>query len=88
MAWLAEHKDYPAALKKDRIEGVVKVRFTISKSGKVLSAEIAKSSGYPLLDAAGLAVLEKADPVPPIPKLMGREQLTLTLPIEFSLITD
>lgn len=88
MAWLAKHKEYEASLKKEGIEGIVKVRFTISKTGEIVSAEIAESSGSSKLDAAALSVLKNANPVPAIPSLMERDQLTLTLPIDFSLITE
>lgn len=88
MAWLAEHQEYPPALKKKRIEGVVHVRFTVAKDGRVTNMSIVESSGYPELDDAALAVLRRANPVPKFPRKLKREQMSLTLPIEFSLITE
>ncbi|WP_417482788.1 energy transducer TonB [Maricaulis sp.] len=88
MAALVEHRVYPPELMRAHVEGVVRVRFTIDRNGNVLSASLAETSGHDGLDQAALAVLERASSLPPIPDSMGLERLTITLPIEFSLITD
>lgn len=88
MAALVEHRVYPPELMRAHVEGVVRVRFTIDREGHVLSAELAQSSGHDGLDQAALAVLQRASPLPPIPDSMGLQRLTITLPIEFSLITN
>lgn len=88
MAWLNRHKDYPAELKKNKQQGVVVLTFSINKNGNVTSAKIKKSSGHAQLDNAALAMLAQADPVPSIPNSMGRERLLLTIPVEYSLITE
>lgn len=88
MGWLAQHRVYPPELKKKKIEGVVKVRFAFEKSGEVTSISIAESSGNTLLDEAAVDVLRRAAPLPVIPDILGRDRLTITLPIEYSLITE
>ncbi len=87
MAWLNQHKDYPAALKKEKKQGIVVLAFSINKNGEVVSANVKKSSGVVGLDRAALAMLSHANPVPPIPDFMKRDKLSLTIPIEYSLIT-
>lgn len=88
MAWLARHRLYPAEAKKHELEGVVQVRFAIDRDGRLLSAEVHRSAGAELLDQAALDVLRRADPMPKFPKALERNRLSVTLPIDFSLITD
>lgn len=88
MAWLNQHKRYPPQLKKSKTQGVVQVRFTIDSAGYLLSSRIEKSSGHPRLDEAALKMLADASPMPEIPVAMGREKLTLVIPVEYSLITN
>ena len=86
-AWLNQHKDYPAELKKQKQQGVVVLTFSINQAGEVTTARVKKSSGFPELDQAALDMLAQANPVPPIPASMGRERLLLNIPVEYSLIT-
>jgi TonB family C-terminal domain len=88
MAQLAYHKKYPPELKKKKIQGVVSVRFSINRSGELLSSSIARSSGNPDLDAAALRMVAEASPLPPIPTSIAKESLTLVIPVEYSLITN
>lgn len=87
MAALLEHKTYPAAARKARARGVVHLRFSINRRGQVLSSAIASSPGFAILENAALEVLRRADPLPPIPDGIANDQLTVTVPIEYALIT-
>ena len=88
IAWLNRYKDYPAAVKKRKQQGVVVVAFTINRAGEVLGADVQQSSGYPLLDRAALDMLDRASPLPPMPESLPRERLNLAVPVEYSLITE
>jgi protein TonB len=83
--WLARHKRYPAQARRLGQEGTVKVTFTISQSGRVLSKRITQSGGHALLDREVEAMLERASPLPRIPSSLGRSSLTITLPVAFAL---
>lgn len=88
MAWLARHRVYPSEAKKHKLEGVVQVRFAIDRDGHLLSAVVHRSAGTDVLDRAALDVLRRADPMPKFPKALERRRLSVTLPIDFSLIND
>jgi protein TonB len=88
MAHLLKHRFYPPQARKDKLQGIVKVRFSIDSNGNVLAATVATGASLGVLDQAALDVLRRASPLPPIPKDMQRSQLSITVPIEFSLTTE
>lgn len=85
---LARYKVYPAELKKNRIEGRVVVKFTLAADGRVMNSSIQQSSGHDSLDEAALQMLNRASPLPAIPAWMNRSEMTLAVPVEYSLLTD
>src|SRR5262245_3369838 len=64
---LNRFKQYPRTARQAHIEGVVMLHFVMDANGKVLSFEIAKSSGRPVLDAEALALIQRAQPLPALP---------------------
>lgn len=88
MRQLKRHKTYPAALKKAKTEGTVELQFTIDRSGRLVASAVKRSSGHPELDRAALEMLANASPLPPIPAFLDRSALSLSIPVEYSLITD
>ena len=59
--------------------------FVIARDGTILSTEIRKSSGYPGLDQAVVAMLGRASPVPPLPEDFPGDQARVVLPFQFEL---
>ena len=85
LAQLNRFKQYPRAAARAHIEGVVMLHFVMDADGKVLSFEIAKSSGRPVLDNEALALIQRAQPLPPLPADFPTRTLDAVVPIEFSL---
>ena len=87
LAQLNRFKQYPRAARQAHIEGVVMLHFVMDAQGKVLSFEIAKSSGRPVLDNEALALIQRAQPLPALPADFPTRTLDAVVPIEFSLNT-
>jgi protein TonB len=83
--WLARHKRYPNQARRLHQQGTVKVTFTVSSNGRVISKRITKSSGHALLDREVQNMLERASPLPRIPSSLNRSSITITLPVAFNL---
>jgi protein TonB len=81
LAHLDKHKKYPA----DRNQQAAQIVITMSldRMGRVLSASVSKSSGDESFDAAALAMVQRASPVPAPPPLVADEGLSFALPVVF-----
>jgi protein TonB len=84
-AHLQRHKRYPAGAQARREQGTVLLSFSMDRNGRVLSRAIARSSGVAELDAEVLAMIARAQPLPPFPPAMPQARMSLTVPIRFSL---
>lgn len=80
---LNKHKKYPHEARKKGHEGTANVSFTLDRSGKVISAQLDKGSGYDLLDKEAIEVLNRASPFPAPPSDMPSLTISLTQPIQF-----
>ena len=85
VAWLEKYKRYPRMAQEQRQQGVVHLRFTIDREGKVLASEINKSSGFELLDEEVLALIQRAQPVPAPPPEVTGNRIEMLVPVSFSL---
>ncbi len=63
---------YPPEARAKKIEGRVEVSILVDKTGHVKQAEIAKTSGYPILDGAALQIAQLARFKPA--RLHGKKQ--------------
>ncbi|MCH8489641.1 MAG: energy transducer TonB [Oceanicaulis sp.] len=82
---LERFKRYPSQARRQREEGVAHVRFVMNRGGDVVRREIAVSSGSARLDREALALLDRAQPLPPPPPDIGGETIELVAPVEFFL---
>jgi protein TonB len=80
MAHLERLKRYPPGARQRREEGIAHVRFVIDDAGNVRSAQLVRSSGHAELDAAVLALVRRASPVPPPPPDAPRD---IVAPVRF-----
>jgi TonB family protein len=56
-----------------------RVRFTVTRSGRVEGIELEESSGVPSFDRAALRALYAANPLPPLPPAYSQPSLTVHL---------
>jgi periplasmic protein TonB len=85
LARLERYKRYPVVARQRHQQGVVSLRFAMDRSGRVLAAQIAESSGHDALDQEVLSMIKRAEPLPPLPPDMPQAQLELVVPIRFVL---
>jgi protein TonB len=63
--------------------GTAVVSFTVNRGGRVLSSRISRSSGSPAVDAEAMAMVARAQPMPPFPASLPQAQENFVLPIRF-----
>lgn len=77
---LKDNLQYPRRARRKKIEGVVKVRFTLTKSAQVINIQVLESK-YEILSNAAIKTIEELKGKMPQPK----EDLILTIPINYDL---
>lgn len=82
---LERHKRYPPEAQRARHEGMPYVLFTMSRDGRVLAARLVRSSGNAALDQEALDMLQRAQPLPPLPPDQPGESLEISVPVNFFL---
>ncbi len=75
---LSQHLSYPPEAVERGLEGEVLVLLTLDEQSRVIKAELARSSGHPLLDQAALVAARRLGALP------GNPRQTL-LPVSFQL---
>ena len=76
---------YPEQARSQGISGVATVRFSMDRSGRIISATIARSAGHPMLDNAALAAARPGSSLPAAPAALPQQQFTFTVPLRFNL---
>ena len=57
--------------------------FSIDRQGRVLTSRIVHSSGSDALDDEALALVKRAQPLPPPPAGLADDQLSFVVPIRY-----
>ncbi|MDW3094756.1 MAG: energy transducer TonB [Gammaproteobacteria bacterium] len=86
--WLERHKKYPSIARRRGQEGQAVVKFTINSSGQLVRHQLVKPSEHQSLNTAAIKMLERASPmpVPPSSVIGDKNELTYTIPVNFSLV--
>jgi len=74
---------YPPPALATRTTGVVTVRFSVRRNGRIDRVDVRKSSGNAMLDKAATDIMRKAQPLPPIPDRMQVARVEGDMPINF-----
>jgi periplasmic protein TonB len=80
---LDRYKRYPQDAQRRRQQGVPWVRFIMNREGKVLSAQLERSSGFRTLDAEAVSLPGRAQPLPKPPEDVLGPTLEFIVPVEF-----
>jgi protein TonB len=81
---LERNKKYPPAAQARKITGVASIAFTVRRNGEVAGVRLTSSSGHAVLDDEVRALLQRSAPLPPIPKEIPQDSLSIAVPIRFS----
>jgi protein TonB len=82
---LERFKRYPTVAELRHQQGVAYLGFVMDRRGRVLSARIEKSSGVASLDEETLALIHRAEPLPPPPPEVPGDPIELIVPVQFFL---
>ena len=75
---------YPLIARKRGIKGDIEVEFIVNRDGKVLACNIIKSSGYKLLDNAGLESIKEVK-LPPLPYVIKKNTFSMAITLKYRL---
>ena len=80
------HKYYPIYAKKRGMTGIVKLKFTLKKDGTIKgNIEKLKSSGYEVLDDAGIKAIRESAPFSIFPEDIREQEINFVVDIDFVL---
>jgi protein TonB len=85
VARLERYKRYPAEAQARGEHGVAQLAFSVDRSGGVHRARILRSSGSTALDRATLAMIARAQPLPPPPPEIRGAQIAIVVPIRYNI---
>lgn len=84
-AHLQRFKQYPAGARAAGEQGTALLSFTVSRSGRVVSSRLARSSGHRALDAETMAMIRRAQPLPAFPPEITEGSMSFTVPVRFAI---
>tara|TARA_R110000868_G_scaffold144864_1_gene364339 strand:- start:1191 stop:1883 length:693 start_codon:yes stop_codon:yes gene_type:complete len=85
MQHLAKYKKLPRRVGSQRADYELVVRFKLQRDGKLLSAEVIRSSGKDNFDRAAIETFKRADPFPSFPATMPQAAQTIDMPVLYEI---
>ena len=82
---IEETRRYPLWAKRQGIEGVSYLMFTLLSNGTVQDIRIVSSSGFDILDEEAVSTVKRASPFKPIPEKFNCPTLTMEVVLVFQL---
>ena len=82
VAKLERNKRYPSEARGD--QGIAQLAFSVDRQGGVHNARIVRSSGSSVLDHETLALVQRAQPLPPPPPEVQGAQIPISVPIRYN----
>ena len=82
VAKLERSKRYPSEGRGD--QGTAQLAFSVDRQGNVHNARITRSSGSSVLDHETLALVQRAQPLPPPPPEVPGAQIPIVVPIRYN----
>ncbi|WP_262692908.1 energy transducer TonB [Kordiimonas aestuarii] len=80
---VAAKQGYPRMAVARQLEGSAKVRLTVAADGTISTFEIVEATGEDVLDKAIPKLMDRLNPLPPLPS--GQNELSFVLPLTWSL---
>lgn len=82
---IAKKQVYPRAALRKEIEGNVKVEIQVDREGNIVAQNIKTSSGEDILDREVPKLLKRVSPLPKPPADATESQLTLVVPLAWTI---
>jgi protein TonB len=82
VAALERQKRYPSEAHGD--QGTAQLAFNVDRQGNVHNARVTRSSGSSVLDHEALALVQRAQPLPPPPPEVPGAQIPIVVPIRYN----
>jgi periplasmic protein TonB len=80
---LSQARFYPTT-REENERGLVVVRLTIGRDGRLVGVALAKPSGSPALDRGVMDAIRKASPFAPLPTALATDSHTFIVPINYT----
>jgi protein TonB len=81
-----QNKTYPSQSRRQEQEGIVLVRFVLSRGGSLIGEPaLEKKSRYERLNAAALEAVKMAGPYPVFPEEIAEDEMSFSIAVSYSL---
>jgi protein TonB len=81
----ARYKEYPRIAEMRGWEGSVTMRLRVAPSGRLIGADLYKSSGYEALDKQAMTMVSRVGVLPAPPEGLNAAEVPVLVPINFRL---